>query len=309
MDFWLYLASFFLIGKGADLVVSSVVKLAHRLKISAFSLSFFVLGILTSLPEITVGFNSVMRGTPEVFVGNLLGATLTIFIFVIPLLAILGNGLSLKHELDERHLLMVLFVIILPVIFLLDSHLEWWDAVLLIGGYGFLFFFLERRYSLLNSEKTVLANGLYFQDWLKVAIGAGMVMVSSYWLVEKTVEFAHLFGVSPFIISFAVVGLGTNLPEIALVLRTVLSRQKEVAFGDFLGSAVANSVIMGALAIFNRGGVVIPVNFPVESLFIFAGVGWFYVFYRSGRMISRWEGAVLLGFYALFLSTQWFLGR
>jgi cation:H+ antiporter len=300
MSFLVYLVSFFLIWKGAELIVDSVSKLAHRLRISAFSISFFVLGVLTSIPEITVGINSVIKGTPEVFAGDLLGGTLTLFIFVIPLLAVLGNGLSLKHELDKKHLLITLLVIILPVLLLLDSRIALLEALVMIGFYVLLFYILEHRqyeHQHLDTPK----NFHWLKDALKIIIGVCLVAISSYFLVDKTVEFARFLNISPFVISFIVMGLGTNLPEISLVLRAAVSGRKDIAFGDFLGSAVANTVVMGGLTMLNRRTVIIPANFFVQSIFIFGAIFLFYYFSSSGQNITRREGAVLLSIYILFL--------
>ncbi|KKU25804.1 MAG: CaCA family Na(+)/Ca(+) antiporter, partial [Microgenomates group bacterium GW2011_GWC1_46_16] len=56
---------------GAGLVIQVASSLAHTLRISPFLLSFFVLGILTSLPEIMIAGTSISRGEPELMVGNL----------------------------------------------------------------------------------------------------------------------------------------------------------------------------------------------------------------------------------------------
>ena len=76
----LYLASFFVIWYCSGIIIRSVENLAKRLKISPFAMSFFVLGILTSVPEFSIGVNSIINNTPDIFVGNLLGASLIIFI-------------------------------------------------------------------------------------------------------------------------------------------------------------------------------------------------------------------------------------
>ena len=65
VDIFLYLLSFVFIWFGAGLIVSSVDAFARKLRISSFALSFFVLGILTSLPEISVGINSILRNETE----------------------------------------------------------------------------------------------------------------------------------------------------------------------------------------------------------------------------------------------------
>ncbi|MEK7127157.1 MAG: sodium:calcium antiporter [Patescibacteria group bacterium] len=303
MDIAIYLLSFFLIWQGSSLVVGSISKLAHKLNLSTFSVSFFVLGFLTSLPEIMVGLNSVIGGKPEIFVGNLLGGTLALFIFVIPLLAVFGNGLSLRHELNEKHLLVALVVILAPAFLILDNSAVIFDGLVLVSLYALLFYILERG----GQKITNPSDGHSFhwiKDVAKIVFGITLVVVSSYLLVDKTVYFAKVLGLSPFIISFIIVALGTNLPELALVARAAISGHKDIAFGDFLGSAVANSLIMGVMIIFNRGDIVIPTNFFMQFIFIFGGIALFYYFSRSHQDISRREGLILLAVYVIFLAVQ-----
>ncbi|PIQ72690.1 hypothetical protein COY13_01085 [Candidatus Roizmanbacteria bacterium CG_4_10_14_0_2_um_filter_36_35] len=92
-----YLVSFLILWYCSGIIIRSVDRFAHRLKLSSFAVSFFVLGILTSVPEFSVGINSIINKTPDVFVGNLLGSSLVLFIFVIPLLAVFGGGVKMVH--------------------------------------------------------------------------------------------------------------------------------------------------------------------------------------------------------------------
>jgi cation:H+ antiporter len=302
IDCLVYVLCFVVLWKSSDLIVNSVSKLAHKLKISAFSISFFILGFLTSLPEIMVGFNSVITGKPEIFVGNLLGGTLVLFIFVIPFLAVFGNGLSLKHELSKKHLIISLLVILAPAFLLLDNRAAVWEGLVLISSYAFLFFVLERgQYSATLKQDR---NFHWFKDATKIFLGVILIAVSSFILVEKTVYFANLVGLSPFIISFIIVALGTNLPEIVLAFRAISSGKKDIALGDFLGSAVANCLIMGILIIINQRDILIPTNFLLQFIFLFGGIAVFYYFTRSSRNISRREGLVLLTLYIIFLVVQ-----
>ena len=108
IDTAVYVLSFVAIWFGAGLIISSVEELSKKLNISSFAVSFFVLGILTSIPEASVGINSIIDRDPEIFVGNLIGASLVLFLLVIPILAVAGNGIRLAHQLDGKSLLVSL---------------------------------------------------------------------------------------------------------------------------------------------------------------------------------------------------------
>src|SRR3989344_4699366 len=117
----LYIVSFVFIWFGSGLIVSSASKFSTKLRLSSFAFSFVFLGILTSAPEFSVGLQAVSGHNPEIFVGNLLGGILVLFLVIIPLLAIFGNGVSLKNELGNKTLLATIGVILAPSIVVLDK--------------------------------------------------------------------------------------------------------------------------------------------------------------------------------------------
>lgn len=301
MDFLIYVLCFVVLWKSSDLIVGSISKLAHHLRISAFSVSFFILGLLTDLPEATVGINSLANNTPQIFIGNMLGGTLALFIFIIPILAVVGNGISLKHDLNSKELVATILVILAPAALFLTGSVYLWFGFVLIILYFVLFFFLERKQMVKFSPVSKFHWGW---DVLKICLGVILILVSSHFLVQKTVEFSQILGVSPFLISFVLMGVGTNIPELSLAVDSIIKHKKEIAFGDILGSAVSYLLIMGVLIIFNWSKIVLPGNYLLQLAFLIIGVVMFYVFAMSKNEISRREGFVLLFVYVIFLIVQ-----
>lgn len=299
----LYFLCFFLIGRVADFIVVSVVRLSHRLNLSSFGVSFFVLGILTSVPELSIGINSIIDKKPEIFVGNLIGASLVLFVLIIPILAIFGNGISLAHQLSEKNLIFSLFVVFLPALLIIDGSLNQKEAVILISVYFLVFYFLEKKKGLLekihdwltvDKKETVIDVG-------KIIIGIGLIFLLSRLLVELTLYFAQLFKISSFLISLLVLSFGTNLPELSVAIGSIIKKHKEVAFGDYLGSAVANSLLMGILILINGSFQIANNHFLLTTIIFAFALMLFYIFSRSKRDISQGEGMALLFVYFLFL--------
>src|SRR3989338_3302472 len=83
----------------SGLVVNGVEKFSRDTRISTFAMSFLILGVLTSLTEISVGLNAVIDEKPSVFAGNLIGGSFVILLLIVPLLAIFSGGVMLKHRL------------------------------------------------------------------------------------------------------------------------------------------------------------------------------------------------------------------
>jgi len=293
-----YVFAFLLIWFGSGMIVTSVDRLAHKLNLSSFVVSFFLLGILTSVPEISVGVNSLIDKKPEIFVGNL----------IIPLLALLGDGVKLVHQLEKDNLIFALVVIAAPSMFALDGTISLAEGLFSILLYADLVYIVEKRKGLLERIKDNLVHNKnhIVNDLIKIVLGVGTVFVASRYIVDETIYFSNLFQVSPFLISLIVVSLGTNLPELSLVIRALLLKKKEVALGDYLGSAAANTVIFGGLILANGASTVVPNHFLQTFIFIVGGLLIFYIFSRSKNDISREEGLVLLLGYLLFLFVEIF---
>lgn len=303
LDLLAYFLSFLAIWFGAGLIVSSIEDLAHKLNVSAFATSFFVLGILTSIPEGSVGINSILDHDPEIFVGNLIGASLVLFVFVIPILAIFGKGIKLAHQLDAKKLLFSLFVAAAPIFLIVDGKTYASEGLFLVILYFILFYMIEKKKGLLESIRDRIGDGKthVVADTAKIIAGALIVFFSSSLIVDKTVIFSQIFSISPFLISLLVLSVGTNLPELSLAIRAVTMGKKEVALGDYLGSAAANTLFFGLLTIANRQVVVVANHFGKTLIFILLGLGLFFYFSRSKNDISQKEGILLLLVYFGFV--------
>ena len=303
LDFSLYILSFIAIWFGAGLIVSSVEDLSKKLNISSFAVSFFVLGILTSIPEASVGINSIIDGNPEIFVGNLIGASLVLFLLVIPLLAVFGNGIRLAHQLDGKSLLVSLAVVASPVYFILDKKVTPFEGIFLIFLYIILFYLIEKRKGLLEKiqEVTSIRKTHILEDITKIITGSAIVFYASNIIVDKTIYFSGVFNISSYLISLLVLSIGTNMPELSLAVRAITLGKKDIALGDYVGSAAANTLFFGLLSILNRSEVNVSNHYIETFVFTVLGLGLFYYFTRSKNDISRREGVILLFVYFMFV--------
>src|SRR3989339_273702 len=176
-----YISAFFLLWYCSGIIVNSVGRLASKLKLSSFAVSFFVLGILTSIPEFSVGVNSIINNTPDIFVGNLLGASLIIFIFIIPLLAVFGGGVKLVHQLSENNLIFSLLVVAAPVFLIADNVLTRTEGVFLILIYIILFYFIEKKDGLMTVSKDlekIFPQKHFIEDFIEIVLASIIIFIT-----------------------------------------------------------------------------------------------------------------------------------
>jgi cation:H+ antiporter len=303
INFLLYIVAFIWIWLGSGLIVSSAGKFSRRLRLSAFAFSFVFLGVLTSIPEFSVGLQAVADKDPQIFMGNLLGGIVVLFLLVIPLLAVFGNGISLKNELDNKTLLFTLAVILTPSLLTLDGKLAMWEGIVMVLLYLVLLFVIERKNGIFDHENSQLLNmkAYSYKDILKILLGIVIVFISSSVIVDKTVFFANQFNVPAFYISLLVISVGTDLPELSLAIRSVISGKREVAMGDYIGAASVSTFLFGLFTILSGKEIVAVSNFAITFVFIATALTVFYIFFNTKNFISRTNGVIMLGLYVLFL--------
>lgn len=290
----------------SSLIVTGIKNLAHKIKISPFFVSFVLLGILTSATEITLAINSHISKIPEVSVGNLIGGIVVIFLFIIPILAIFGNGVGMGKDYSKIELLFTLIFVTIPVGLLIDKTLDLKDALIILGSYLMIMIFIYEKHKKVKKtlhahtkSKTIL-NLKSNIEIIKVIAGMLTLLFASDKLIEILILSANALQISPFIVSMLTLSIGTNLPELALAIRAIKGGTKDIALGNYLGSAATNPVIISILTLSN-GSIAINSNFINILFFTSIGLILFYLFIVSKNLLSRKEGFILIGIYLLFI--------
>jgi cation:H+ antiporter len=299
-DILILIGSFLVLWIGSGLVIKHVTVLAHHLRLPRMFVSFILLGLLTSLPEIALATSSVIRGEPEVAIGNLLGGIAVLFFCVIPLLAMFGNGIKLRDLLQGHKLLLLLVGLLLPSAFLFDKTLQFYELIMLFLAYGLISFLLINngvKHIAHHKHSHHFSLGHVVHDLLMIVGASVAVFVASNIVVEKTLILATLLQVSPFLISLFGLSIGTNLPEFSLIFRAISMKRKDIALGDYLGSASANLLILGGVGIASTKATFTLPGIEKYACILLLGFAIFWYFARRKKDLSRNEGFVLLSLY------------
>ncbi|PJC32585.1 hypothetical protein CO049_02535 [Candidatus Roizmanbacteria bacterium CG_4_9_14_0_2_um_filter_36_12] len=203
-------------------------------------------------------------------------------------------------------MIFALLVVAAPVFLIADNVLTRTESVFLILIYVILFYFIEKKKGLLevNKEKKHLKEKHLLEESLEFILATVITFLASRFIVNTTVDLAEYFKVSSFMISVVFLSIGTNIPEISLAIRSILMGKKEVALGDYLGSAAANTLFFGIFTLLNGARINIS-SYSLRTLIItLFGLGVFYLFSQSKKEISQKEGKVLLLIYLLFIVSQ-----
>ena len=309
MNLWsqisILIVSGIVLAGAANVVVKQASSLAQKLGFTSFTMGFLLLGVFTSTPEIFVAIQAVGEGIPELSVGNLLGGSILLLSFVMGVVAILLGRVSLDHTLSSGELWAMMGVIAAPIAVLWDGQLTRPEGLFLVGVYILHAFVLNRDGKKKKRERGGLEGlGGHF---LMFAAGVVVMFISSRFIVTSAEAIMGMFSIAPILFGLFFLSLGTNLPELALAFESIRHRRREIAFGDFLGSSAANTLILGLL------GLVAPFAGAGNSrlfgalLLLGSVCAYFLWAISSGRTITRKEGIGLLVFYLLFVAYELFM--
>ena len=120
-------------------------------------------------------------------------------------------------------------------------------------------------------------------------------------LVRGAVSLAQRLNVSPLLIGATVVAFGTSMPELVVTLQAALRGSTGIAFGNVIGSNVANLMLILGLAV-----AISPVLVPRRAMArdggaLIGATALLTVFIAMGTLVA-WQGALMLVLLGLFTS-------
>ena len=140
-------------------------------------------------------------------------------------------------------------------------------------------------------------------------VGFVLLIKGADWLVEGASSIAARFGISELVVGLTIVSFGTSMPELVVNLLASFNGSSELAVGNVFGSNIANVLlILGISAIVRPLPIQRSIYFteiPISLLATFM-VGFLanadlFVDVK-GLTLSRIDGSILLGFFALFMA-------
>ncbi|GAB4339219.1 MAG: calcium/sodium antiporter [Calditrichia bacterium] len=138
-------------------------------------------------------------------------------------------------------------------------------------------------------------------QWLLLTFGLFLLWGGAELLIRNGARLARILGISPIVIGLTVISVGTSLPEFVVSFIAALKNTMGISIGNIIGSNIANiGLILGVGAILTTLNVErewIKMEIPLMILFTII----FSIFARTGYLIQRWEGIVLVIFLVLFM--------
>ena len=293
---------------GAEVLVRGGSGLAAWLGIRPMVVGLTVVSLGTSVPELAVGIDAAVTGSPGLAVGNIVGTNLVNLLLILGLSALLIPVVLQRQTLVFDLPAMTVAALALLVLSL-DGRLTRVDGLLLRAGavaYTWALLLLSRR-DAASEPATEPADDQPpprpLRHAVALVVGMGVIVLGADLLVEGAVSGAEQLGVSEAVIGLTVVAIGTSAPELVTTLLSTYRGDREIAIGNLLGSSIYNIVfVLGLTVLVAPRGVPVPDEVLTADLLLMSAVGAACVpVFVSGARINRMEGALFVGAYVGYL--------
>ncbi len=124
--------------------------------------------------------------------------------------------------------------------------------------------------------------------------------LGAHLLVDKSIYFARLMGISELVIGITAVAVGTSLPELAASVIAAIKKEHELLVGNIIGSNIFNIGILGLISFIKPVDInssMFNLEFPALILFTLLLLP----FMKTGLKITRHAGIVCLFIYIAFI--------
>jgi cation:H+ antiporter len=303
---------------GAELLVRGASKLALSFGISPLVVGLTVVAFGTSSPELAVSVQSAWSGQVDIALGNVVGSNIFNVLFILGLSALI-TPLLVHRQLIRQEVPMMVAVSLLLWMLVADGGISRGDGLLLVGlllAYTFLIIRQSRRENVAlaapepepepDSGTKPADDRAWDAHWLAqallVAVGMGLLVLGSNWLVEAAVTLARRLGMSEVVVGLTIVAAGTSLPEVATSIMAAVRGERDIAVGNVVGSNTFNILaVLGISASVAPGDLLVPASLLAFDLpvMVAVAVACLPIFF-TGHLIARWEGALFLAYYAAY---------
>lgn len=328
-----------LLVKGADFFVGGASSIAKKLRIPVIIIGLTVVSFGTSAPELAVSLTASIKGNPGIAMGNVVGSNIVNIFIVLGLSAVI-SPLVVKKSLIKREIPFLIGTTVLLMIFSMDALFAGFDGTknLLSRGEALVFVFgiiafcymsiiMTKKEAIANAEKSVsavLSDGNeeivqnsqedeikeipLWKSLLFLVLGLAGIIVGAEFVTTPATSIAISLGeVAKLdsemvinVVGLTVVAIGTSLPELVTSVIAAKRGENEIAIGNVVGSNIFN-----ILFILGLSGVITPLTMTsdiiTDMIISLIAAVLVLVFCRNGKL-SRRNGAILMGLYALYLT-------
>lgn len=293
---------------GADFLVKGSSSLALKAGIPSLIVGLTVVSLGTSSPELVVSIKAALSGQSEIAAGNVIGSNIFNIGVILGICALVAPLCITRSIIRQDMPFMLLGAILLPFFFMDGTITRWESGIFCLGALIYTLRLIrnaqkakkEKAETLSEPETVTKPASSWMLDTFFVILGLGLLIGGSNLLVDNAVKIARILGMSEAVIGLTIVAAGTGTPELATSIVATLKGNKDIAIGNVVGSNIYNVLLVLGLS-----SMIKPISTtgisPVDT-YVMLGFSLLLIpLMRTGYVLKRWEGGLMLGLYIIYL--------
>ena len=303
------IVGFVILIKGADIFVDGASGVAENFKLSKMLIGLTIVAFGTSAPEFAVSVKSILSGSGDIVLGNVIGSNILNILLILGCSA-LFHSLDVKNNTVKKELpITMLFTLVFSVL-LSDSIFDKGLVNTFTRGDGIvlLLFFCVFIYYLVtiaknkvekeeNKEMMKLPKAIAF-----TVVGIIAIVLGSNFVVDSASKIASILGVSERLIALTIVALGTSLPELVTSVTATRKGEYDIAIGNVVGSNIFNIGMVIGIPVSLFGGIGVVTFSYIDLLVMITAAVLLFMFSFRDYKISKKEGIVFLLVFVTYYS-------
>ena len=291
---------------GANWLVNGATSVGVRAKLSPLIIGLTIVAFGTSLPEMVVNIFSCIKGSPGLAIGNIIGSNTMNILLILGVSAMIFpidvSRISIRRDIPAGFIATFAITLMANDFFRgISGTINWIDGiVLLMMGFGYLLLTFRK-----NGEEEVFETQ-ESMPWgktiLELVIGIIGLYIGGELVSNNAQHLALHWGMSESTVGLTVVATATSLPELITSIVAALKKNSSIAIGNVLGSNILNIfMVLGVSSLITPLPFEPNMNQQLLILFAANAIMLTTVFTGKGRMISRFEGFILILGYVGFM--------
>ena len=296
---------------GADKLIDAITVLSKKWKIPKQILGLSLMSLGTSLPELVISFRSMIEGSGEIVIGNVVGSNIQDILLILGLAAVI-RPFSIKTDTIKKEIpILILTTLVFAICtqdILLDggiiNYINRQEGMLIVLFFSIFIYYIVKHTKYgheLNPEPVKIKYNA-FQIVFFIILGSACLILGSSLVVENASLLALKLGVSEYLVSLTVIALGTSLPELVTTVIAAKKGETELAVGNLIGSCIIDICLVVGLPISLFGSVVLDKVTGLDIAVMLMATVLVYIFSRSEKKISRMEGIIFLILFLVYYS-------
>ncbi|MDX9913106.1 MAG: calcium/sodium antiporter [Candidatus Moranbacteria bacterium] len=312
LTYILFVVGFYLLIKGADLLVDGAASVAQRLKISSIVIGLTIVAFGTSAPELVVNVLASFKGNADIAIGNILGSNIANILLILGISAMIYPLKTKENTVWKEIPLSLLAAILLGTMandLRIDgvaySGLTRTDGIALISFFAIFIYYTFGIAKVKDNfdAEVEIKNYSQLKAGVFIIMGIAGLVVGGKWIVDGATKIAELFNVSQSLIGLTVVAIGTSLPELATSAVAAYKKHTDIAIGNIVGSNIFNIFwILGISSIIRPLPFDTTFDFDIVVMVLASAILFFIMFVGKKHTITKREGFLMVSLYVFYLA-------